>query len=145
MLLQERIQELNSGIINIVNDKIHLTGFMSSERLLDYYNEGYDCRFSIGIYPKENFDIAYIKDNGLFIILKDGQEVNRYEFKQIVNETVKYKDDNNKLRSKVYTIRYCKYSNKYNYKDSDKSILFDNKKELLAYFFKEYGTNLQLS
>lgn len=144
MLLQERIKELNSGIINHCNDKIHLTGFMSKERLLDYYIEGRDCRLSIGVYPKEEYDISYIKDNALFIILENGKEISRYEFNTIKNSTVNYKSNDNKLKSKVYTIRYCLHSNKYNYKDNDKSILFNSKEELLTYFFNEYNIILQL-
>ncbi len=142
MLLQERIKELDSGIINICNDKIHLTGFMSSERLLDYYEKGHDCRLSIGVYPNEEYNIAYAKDNALFLILEDDIEVSRYDFKPIKNETVKYKDTDNKQRTKVYTIRYCDYSNKYNYKDIDKSILFNNREELSNFFLIEYNVQL---
>jgi len=80
MLLQESIQELGSGIINVLDNQIRLTGFMCNERLVDYCLHGHDCRFSVGVYPKEKFDIAYIKDNALFIILENGVEIIRYQF-----------------------------------------------------------------
>lgn len=144
MQLQERINELNSAIIDIRNNKIHLTGFMSKERLLDYYDKGFDCRFSIGVYPKENYDIAFICDNGLFLILQNGVEVSRYNFIPLKNDTVKYKTEDGKLRTKVYTIRYCMHSNKYNYKDIDKSILFNSKEELSNYFLNEYNISIEL-
>lgn len=142
MSLQESIIELDSGIINMTNDKIHLTGFMSPERLLDYYVRGYDCRFSVGVYPKEDYDIAYIKDNALFIILEEGKEVSRYHFKVIKKDTLKYKDDNNNPRTRVYTIRYCDYSKLYSYKYEGMSLLFNNKEELLNYLLNKY--NIQL-
>lgn len=144
MLLQERINELGSAIINIRNRKIHLTGFMSSERLLDYYEKGNDCRLSMGVYSIEEYNVAYGRDNALFIVLEDNIEVSRYEFRLIKNDTIKYKDEDNKPRTKVYKIRYCKYSNMYNYKDIDKSILFNNEEELLNYFLNEYNVQLQL-
>lgn len=38
-MLQERITELGSGILQYKEDKVHLIGFMSPERLEDYYNK----------------------------------------------------------------------------------------------------------
>ena len=143
MLLQERIEELDSGIINILNNKIEITGFMSEERLLDYYERGYDCRYSVGLYPKEKFDIAYIKDNALFIILENNKEIARYKFVPIKKDTVNYKCDDNKTKSKIFTIRQCIYTNQYNYKDNEKSLLFDTKSELESYFKNQYGVNLE--
>ncbi len=145
MLLQERIEELNSGIIDTYKNKIKLTGFLSEERLLDYYNKRLDCRFSVGIYAKENFDIAYVKDNALFIILKEGQEASRYKFTPIKRETINYKDvGDNKAKSKIVTIRQCCYTNKYNYVDTTKSILFNTELELMNYCKNEYNYKLVL-
>lgn len=36
MLLQERIEELESGILNIKNNQVEVIGFLSPERLNDY-------------------------------------------------------------------------------------------------------------
>jgi len=144
MLLQERIEELNSGIINILNNKIEVTGFMSEERLLDYYERGYDCRFSVGLYPKEEFDIAYVKDNALFIIQENGKEIKRYKFIPIKKDTVNYKDIDGKTKSKIFTIRQCIYSNQYNYRDNEKSIIFATRSDLESYFINQYGVILNL-
>ena len=147
MLLQESIQELGSGIIDILDDKIRLTGFMSSERLVDYHLHGYDCRFSVGVYPKEKFDITYIRDNALFIILENGVEIIRYQFIPIdkyKKYDLKYKDIDNKLKSKVITIRRCSYTSKYNYVDTLESIIFDTMEELMTYLKKEYDHDLIL-
>ncbi len=145
MLLQESIQELGSGIINVLDDKIRLTGFMSSERLVDYHLHGYDCRFSVGVYPKEKFDIAYIRDNALFIILENGVEIIRYQFIPIdkyKKYEIKYKDIDNKPKSKVIMIRRCSYTSKYNYVDTLESIIFDTMEELTTYLKKEYNHDL---
>lgn len=147
MLLQESIQELGSGIIDILDNKIRLTGFMSSERLVDYYLYDHDCRFSVGVYPKEKFDIAYIRDNALFIILENGVEITRYQFIPIdkyKKYDLKYKDIDNKPKSKVITIRRCSYTSKYNYVDTLESIIFDTMEELMTYLKKEYDHDLIL-
>lgn len=142
MLLQERIEELNSVIIDIFDNKIELTGFLSDERLLDYYEKGSDCRFSIGLYPKEEFDIAYAKDNAIVIIREYGKEVSRYKFVSIKKDTVNYKDNDGKNKSRVYSIRQCYYTGKYNYKDNEKSILFDDETSLKEYFRNEFNSEL---
>lgn len=143
-MIQERIKELGSAILNIKNQEIHLTGFMSEERLFDYLVKNKDCRFSEGLYKKKDFDISYIRDNALFIILEDDIEICRYRFDVLKIDTVKYKGEDNKPKSKVFTIRHCKFSNKYNYKDIDKSLLFNSKTDLLFYFFDTYGKSLDL-
>ena len=144
MLLQERIEELNSVIIDIYENKIKLTGFLSEERLLDFYERGSDCRFSIGLYPKEDFDIAYTKDNSLIIIMDQGNEIQRYKFVPIKKYTINYKDIDNKNKSRVITIRQCYYTKKYNYRDTEKSILFDSETELKSFCKDEYNYDLIL-
>ncbi|WP_142413100.1 hypothetical protein [Hathewaya massiliensis] len=142
MILQEYIEELGSGILNIKDDKIYLTGFMSPERLYSYYLQGENCIFSQGIYDYEELNFAYIQDNSLFIILKDNVEQSKIQFELIKKSTVKYKNEENKTFSKVYSIRKCKYTDVYNYRDGDKSILFDTLDELKKYFFGKFNTEL---
>lgn len=143
-LLQEQIEEKGSGIIDINHNHIKLTGFMSPERLFEYYLSGKDCRLSVGIYPVDIFDIAYVQDNALFIVEEDGYEKIRYQFELLLSNTVKYKDkvEDKNYKTKVYSIRKCKYTEKYNYKDMDKSLLFDSKSSLEEYFFNQYRVNL---
>lgn len=143
-MLQERIEELNSSIIDIYEDKIKLTGFLSAERLLDYYDKGSDCRFSVELYPKEEFDIAYVKDNALVLIMENGKEIHRYKFVPVIKDTINYKDNNNNNRSRVFTIRHCSFSGKYNYKDIEKSLLFDSKGKLVIYLKFLYDFDLSL-
>ena len=139
MLLQDRIEELDSAILDI-KDKVYLTGFMSAERLTDYYNKNIQCYLSKGIYELENLDFSKIKDNAMFIILKDNVEIKKYQFIPIKNGSVSYKvpDKKSKL-TKVYTIRKCNFSNKYNYVDSDISLLFDTYDDLSSYFLDRFN------
>lgn len=145
MLLQDTIEELGSAIINIYPNKIFVTGFLSSERLFDYYDRGFDCRYSVGVYPIESYDVAYAKDNSLILILESDIEKLRYKFIKIKNDTVTFKLPGEKIkRSKVYSIRKCAITNIYNYKDTEKSLLFNTQFELSAYFHTEYGIELEL-
>lgn len=142
MLVQERIEELNSIIIDVFDDKIKLTGFLSEERLFDYYEKGSECRFSVEVYPKEEFNIAYAKDNAIIILREHGVEIGRYKFIPLKRDTVKYKDIDKNNRSRSYTIRQCYYTKKFNYKDSEKSILFDDETSLREYFWNEFNSEL---
>ena len=49
-MLQERIAELGSAILEIKGEKVHILGFMSTERLNDYMETGSKCFYSQGIY-----------------------------------------------------------------------------------------------
>lgn len=139
MLLQERIEELDSAILDI-RDKIYITGFMSAERLNDYYNKNIQCYLSKGIYEIEDLDFSKIKDNGLFIILKNNIEIEKYQFVPIKKGFVTYKLANKKSPlTKVYKIRKCNFSNKYNYVDSETSLLFDNYDDLSNYFMNRFN------
>lgn len=144
MLVQEIINDLGSGIINTKGVKVHITGFLLEERLLGYMFTGKDCRYSIGVFPLEEYDIAYIKDNALFLILDNDIEVARYKFKPLKNDIVRYKHDGNKTTTKLYSIRYCEYSRKYNYKDMDISLLFDNELSLSDYFYNRFNNVLEI-
>lgn len=135
MLLQERIEEIGSGILTITNSKVELVGFTCAERLNDYYYNKIKCHFSVGLYDLEPLDFSRIQDNALFIVNnKDTNTLYKYHFELLKKDTIKYKDNENKTLTKVYHIRKCKYTNKYNYKDMEISILFDTKEDLLNYF-----------
>lgn len=144
-LLQEQLNELGGAIIDVHENYIKLTGFMYPERLLYYLNTGHDCRYSVGVYPKEEYNICDVKDNSLCIIKEKGKEVIRYNFKPIKNDTIKYKLPGEKIqRSKLYIIRKCSLTDKYNFKDTEKSILFNNEIELRNYFNIQFGKDLEL-
>lgn len=135
MLLQERIEELGSGILIISNSKVELIGFTCPERLNDYYHNKDKCYFSVGVYDLEPLDFSKVQDDALFIVNdKDNNTLDKYHFELLRKDVIKYKEDTNKMITRQYHIRKCKYTNKFSYKDIDVSILFDTKEDLLNYF-----------
>lgn len=154
-MLQERIAELGSGILQYKENKVHLIGFMSSERLDDYYNKNIDCHFSNGIYEEQELNWGKIQDGALFIILNDNNElICKYQFEVLNKNTIKYKDKENNNRSKTYCIRKCKYTGFYNFiaretivvdgkkTSSEDNRLFDTIVELKEFFNETFGSEL---
>ncbi|SKA89498.1 hypothetical protein SAMN05428976_11319 [Clostridium sp. USBA 49] len=143
MILQERINELGSGILIINNSKIELIGFTCPERLYDYYNNHMQCYFSMGIYDLKPLDFTYIQNNALFIVEdKNLVTTSKHYFKLLKKDTVKYKTKDKKYTSKVYSISKNEYTNKYRYKDMEISILFDTKEDLLKYFKERFNKEI---
>ena len=87
-----------------------------------------------------------IKDNALFLILEEGKEVSKYKFIPIKKDIINYKDinDNNKPKSRIFTIRQCFFTKKYNYIDTTNSLLFDSVLELINYCKNKYNYELVL-
>lgn len=137
LILQEYINELSSGILEYKNNKIYLTGFLSPERLYEYYNDKHDCFFSQGIFDIEDLSFEWIKDNALFIIIKNEIEVFRTQFKLLKKDSIRYKIDD-KYTTKVYSIRKCIYRNLYNYLDAEESLIFKSLEDLNNYILNKY-------
>lgn len=133
MLLQERIEELNSGILKIKNDKVHIIGFLSQERLEDYYYRNMQCFFSNGIYDYEDLDFSRIKDNSLFLVLKDDKLINKYLYKLLLKNTFKYKTKDNKIVTKTFKIRKSEYSEQYNLVIDKKNLSFSTIDSIQSY------------
>lgn len=157
-MLQERISELGSGILQIKGTEVHLTGFMSPERLYEFYNNGIDCHFSKGIYPNRELNWGKIQDKALFVVLNENNNVvNKYQFLVVKKDTVKYKDKDNANRTKTYTIRKCQFTGTYNFiaretmmNDGKKNTVEDNKTfksldELNKFFLASFGLELNYS
>jgi hypothetical protein len=143
MSLQERIEEMDSCILNVKNDLIELTGFTCPERLLDYHETNSDCWFSLEISKVEDYDIAYIKDNALFVILDNNIEVKRYHFIPLERKTIKYKSKKTKssIADKTYSIRKCSQTGLFNYKDAQQSLLFNTYDEVESFIAKTYPSS----
>lgn len=157
-MLQERIAELGSGILQFKDDKVYLTGFMSPERLDDYYNRDIDCHFSRGIYQNRKLNWGKIQDEALFVLLNYKEEIIcKYQFMVLNKNTIKYKDKENNNRSKTYNIRKCNYTGIYNFVaretimvDGKKTSvednrLFDTLLELKDFFRDTFGVELEYS
>lgn len=144
MILQERIEELGSGILIKHKDNIELIGFMSPERLQDYYYKNIQCFCSHGFYSHEELNFGRSQDNSLFVIIEDGNEVDRYNFQLLKKGEVKFKTIDKKYSKRVFRVRKCKYTNVYNYVDTDENLTFNTLSELANHFNNKYKKELNI-
>ncbi len=78
VILQDRINELESVIVNIVGDWVYTLGFYNTERLKSYLEKGERNWSSTGRYPLEELAFYNIKTNATFSLKQDGREVVRF-------------------------------------------------------------------
>ena len=140
-MLQNRINELKSGILNIVDDKVHVWGFTREEMLLSHIEKEIENWYSQGLYDFQSLEFHNIQDNALFIVRKDGKEINRYQYKPVFKETVKFKDEKENTASLTFTIRKSTYSDHYHFLTENTSLLFENKSELDQYLLEKFKYN----
>ncbi|WP_188455578.1 hypothetical protein [Virgibacillus oceani] len=138
-MLQQRVNELKSAILNIVKDKVHVTGFMREEMLLLHLNEGSKCWSSLGLYDYQELDFSNIKSDALIIVQKDGKEINRYLYKRVYKDTIQFKDEDGKVLSLTITIRKSSYSSHYHLLTEKTSLLFDNNDDLSRFLLDKFG------
>jgi len=110
-IIEERLLELDSGIINILENEIEIHGFLSEDRLNDYLR-GINCRYSYGVYPLIDFNETLVQDNSLFIIRKNEIESHRVQLTNIYEDIVVLKIDGKNLNRKI-KIRKSTYSEDY--------------------------------
>lgn len=137
-LLQARIEELGSAILNFKGNIVYIDGFYNRERLLDYLS-GSQCRMSQGLYDYEDLDYSRIQDNCMMIIKQEDKEFKRYQYVPFFKGIVKYINSEKKNASRIFTLRKCLYSQRYNIIISDEkskkqSIGFTNIQDLKRNF-----------
>ncbi|WP_257215886.1 exonuclease domain-containing protein [Fredinandcohnia onubensis] len=140
-MLQARVNELKSGILDIEDGKVLVTGFIREEMLLRHLENGTQCFSSKGIYKNQNLVFHNIQNEALIIVRRDGKEIRRHQFKPIHKESIQYKewkDEEEKLFSVTYTIRKSIYSDHYHFLTETSSLLFENKVELDKYLLEKY-------
>jgi hypothetical protein len=151
-MLQDRVNELNSGILNIVENKVHITGFTREEMLQSFLDTGIKAWSSMGLYDVQDLAFHNIKDDALIIVQKDGKELNRYQYTYVTKKTVQFKDETGKNVSRTFIIRKSTYSDHYHFyfvvdkekeslafDDEKQSSLFDNKDELDSFLLEKFG------
>ncbi|QDI90675.1 hypothetical protein EPH95_05350 [Salicibibacter halophilus] len=157
-MLQERLNELGSAILNIKNRKVHITGFTREEMLQSYLHKGAKNWSSIGLYDlhdEEDLEFLDIRDDALIIVQKNGNEIGRHQYKHEAKQTIEFKDEEGKMISRTFRIRKSVYSDHYHFylvaaKDEEssesfgrkQSLLFDGKNALDCFLAEEYGINL---
>ena len=143
-MLQARINELNSGIINVVGDAVHTLGFMNADRLHSYETMGLKNWYSVGRYQYENIDFHSTKSEAVFVLQENGQEVARYQFLPILRDTVSYINVKRKKATLTFEIRKNTYSSHYNFKTETQSLLFGSIAEIKKHMFQTYGYTLSI-
>ena len=151
-MLQNRVNELDSGILNMVGKKVHTTGFTREEILQSFLATGIKAWSSMGLYDVQDLEFHNINDDALIIVQKDGKEINRYQYKYVTKKTVQFKDEKGKNVSRTFIIRKSTYSDHYHFyfavdkesseSDNEKqSRLFNNKDELVIFLLDNYGVH----
>lgn len=138
-MLQDRVNELKSAILDIKEDKVYITGFMSEEMLQLHLTKGSKNWSSMGLYDNKDLEFHNIKNNALFIVKKDDTEVGRYQYKPVFRDTIQFKDDDGKVLSLTINIRKSQYSEHYHLLTMKESLLFSNNKELDSYLLDKYS------
>jgi len=138
-VLQDRLNELKSAILNIKGNKVYVMGFMSEDMLQLHLTKGSKNWSSMGLYDDEDIEFHNIKNHALFIVKKNGVEIDRYQYKPIFRDTIQFKDENGKILSITINIRKSQYSPHYHLSTTKESMLFCNKGVLDRHLLEKYG------
>ncbi|MBT2253835.1 hypothetical protein [Priestia megaterium] len=138
-MLQNRVNELDSGILDILGDKVYITGFTREEMLESHLTKGIENWSSKGLYDYQDLEFYHIKNRALLIVRKDEKEINRYQYKPVYRGTIQFKDNDGKVASITFTIRKSSYSDHYHFLTEKTSLLFSNRDELDVYLMEKYS------
>ncbi|MBT2606401.1 hypothetical protein J7E55_25900 [Bacillus sp. ISL-53] len=151
-MLQNRVNELNSAILDMKGNKVYITGFTREEMLQSFLDTGIEAWSSKGLYDYQELEFQNIKDDALIIVRRDEKEMNRYQYKQVYKGTIKFKNEEGKNVSRTFIIRKSTYSEQYHFyfvvekeasetDDEKVSSLFNSKDELDKYLLEQYGVH----
>ena len=137
-LLQNRVNELDSGILDILGDKVYITGFTREGMLESHLTKGIENWSSKGLYHYQDLKFYNIKNNALIIVRKNEKEIHRYQYKPVYRDTIQFKDNEGKIVSITFIIRRSLYSAHYHFLTEKISLLFNNRDELDVYLMEKY-------
>lgn len=146
-MLQDRINELDSAIVNVVGNFVSTMGFYNTDRLMSYL-EGKKNWSSIEKYPFEALTFHNIKTNATIIFQQDGIDIARYKYIRVKNGSLIYENQQNKSgkATAVYEIRKEIYSSIWNLRFADSSQSFktweDMQKHILSTYKYDIGEEL---
>ena len=138
-LITERLSELGSACVTIDSGQIYLKGFLSEDRLHDYYDNDIDCFFCEGIYPLAEIRPHFMPDDALLLIRDAGSE---QKSKFVVDERKRIEYQSTEFKSK--SKRLCKfrrdvYSGHLNYVDGEVNLLYETPEDLDRQLTAHYG------
>ncbi|HDX9578814.1 TPA: hypothetical protein ROX88_002363 [Bacillus pseudomycoides] len=141
-MLQERINELESGILTIDRDKVYVMGFNNEKMLMSFFNNNKKNWSFIGLYDSHKLDFNNIKNNALIIVMKDGKEIGKYQYIPVYKGTIKYDNKDGKSTSMTFTIRKSIYSKHYHFLSGKMSRIFESKDFITTYLREEFGASI---
>lgn len=140
-MLQSRINELYSAIIDLKEKETHVTGFYNADRLTSHLESGISNFSSKGIYPKEPINFNNIQTNALFIVKKHNEVIEKHQFKLIYKQLSQPLDRPNKI---ILSIRKDIFSNAYNVKTESNSDLVIGFESLTNFLITNYKNAIQI-
>lgn len=143
-MLQERINELDSAILNVVGDWVYTLGFYNTERLNSFLDKGKKNWSSTGRYPFEELVFHNIKTHATIILQYDGGDVARYQYINVKNGVLVYDNVLNKSgkATGVYEIRKEVYSSTWNLRFADNSLVFAVWGDMRNYVLTTYNYDI---
>lgn len=95
-MLQDRVNELDSAIVNVTGNFVNTMGFYNTDRLMSYLGEGKKNWSSTGRYPFEELVFHNIKSNATIVLQQNGIEIARYKYIKVANGSLMYENQRNK-------------------------------------------------
>lgn len=141
-MLQERINEMDSGILTIDGTRVHIIGFSNEKMLMGYLTRNKKNWSSIGLYDYQDLSFNSIKNNALFIVKKNGEEIGKYQYVPVYKGTVKYIDNDEKTTSMTFTIRKSTYSPHYHFLSEKISRIFETKQAVIDYLQDDFKAKM---
>lgn len=134
-MVQNRINELSSAIIEYKDNSIFISGFYNADRLNSHLNKGVNNFSSKGIYPLQKFNFDTIQTNALFIVKKKGMPIEKYQYYLIYkgsHKTLK------KVHKTILTIRKSVFSSHYSILTEENSQICNNYEGLVKFLNSNY-------
>lgn len=140
-MLQSRINELYSAIIDLKENETHVTGFYNADRLTSHLEKGVSNFSSKGFYPNETINFNDIQTNALFIVKKQNEVIEKHQFRLIYKQLSQPLIRPNKI---ILSIRKDNFSNAYNVKTESNAALVFGFESLTNFLITNYKNAIQI-
>ena len=141
-LLQDRINELDSAIINFVDNKVYITGFYNPVRLTSYLEQDKKNWLPKGMYDKSAVTFSNIKSGALFLVQTDGQTIERYQFTVVFREPLQR---SNKEGPIIVSARKNKFAEQWQVITEKTFFEFATQDEMNAHLQENYKIEIDLA
>ncbi|MDW0111585.1 hypothetical protein QT711_00215 [Sporosarcina saromensis] len=139
-LLQERINELSSAIVNFESNKTHITGFYNEKMLLSHLESHKRNYLSIGLYETTLVNFSNIKDDALFLVQEDGKTISKHQYRVIFKDRVQRSKGASSL---LLTVREHQFLDQWQIVMENQCIEFETRSELKSYLSEHFRTDFE--